>query len=120
MVRDTRTDIVTRTHVEELVNSFYDKVKRDDLLAPVFAQVNWPQHLPVMYNFWSSVLLGGQSYQGNPFARHVHLQINRQHFNRWLALFNETVDERFTGFNANEAKNRAHTIAQLFQYKMGL
>ena len=112
--------IVSRDEVKQLVNSFYEKVKQDEFLAPVFAHVYWPHHLPVMYNFWSSVLLGDMSYNGNPFSKHKELPIKREHFTRWLELFLETVDSEFSGPVAEEAKNRANTIASLFQDKMGL
>lgn len=114
------TDIHTRSDIETLVNKFYNQVKTDELLALIFAHVDWPNHLPVMYNFWASILLGDQSYQGNPMSKHFPLKINREHFTRWLQLFMKTVDENFSGPVANEAKNRANTIAQMFQYKMGL
>jgi hemoglobin len=113
-------DIVSRLEVTHLVNSFYERVNKDALLAPVFAHVDWPHHLPIMYNFWSSVLLGDMSYNGSPLAKHIGLPINREHFSRWLALFTETVDSEFSGPVAEEAKNRATTIASLFQHKMGL
>lgn len=114
------TDILTRTEIEVLVNHFYERVKADDLLAPVFAHVDWPHHLPVMYNFWSSVLLGDQSYNGSPMSKHLGLAITTDHFSRWLMLFVETVDTEFKGPIADEAKNRAQNIANLFQFKMGL
>jgi hemoglobin len=113
-------DILTRTDVETLVNKFYNQVKIDELLAPTFSHVDWPHHLPTMYDFWASLLLGDKSYTGNPMAKHFALQINQQHFTRWLELFEQTVDEYFEGFNATEAKKRARTIATMFQFKMGL
>lgn len=113
-------ELNTRTDIELLVNAFYDKVNKDPLLAPVFAHVDWPEHLPVMYKFWSSMLLGEQSYQGNPFQKHQNLKIGTEHFTRWLELFNETVDEHFTGEKAIEVKERAQHIANVFQFKMGL
>ena len=64
-------DIVERKDIELLVDSFYEKVKNDQLLGPVFAHVDWPKHLPVMYQFWSSMMLGEQSYKGNPFQKHI-------------------------------------------------
>jgi hemoglobin len=114
------TDILTRVEVERLVNRFYDQVRKDALLAPVFAHVDWPQHLPIMYNFWSSVLLGDGSYNGSPMSKHIGLTITREHFQSWLKLFMNTVDSEFAGPVADEAKSRAKTIADLFQYKMGL
>jgi hemoglobin len=115
-----KKEIQSRAEIKLLVDSFYEKVNADELLAPVFAHVDWPHHLPIMYNFWSSVLLGEMSYSGNPMAKHLNLAIGTEHFTRWLELFTATVDEHFEGYNATEAKNRAHTVAQLFQYKMGL
>jgi hemoglobin len=113
-------DLTSRKEIEQLVNGFYEQVKKDPLLAPHFQEVNWEIHLPVMYNFWSSVILGDQSYQGNPFQKHIHLPIGQEHFSRWLALFTQTVDDHFEGENSEAIKNRAHTIAQVFQHKMGL
>jgi hemoglobin len=103
-----------------LVNTFYDKVQDDALLGPVFSHVEWPKHLPVMYQFWASMILGEQSYRGNPFQKHVTLPISAEHFERWLALFKSTVDSLFEGERANEIKDRATNIAQLFMHRMNL
>ncbi|MFN8333513.1 MAG: group III truncated hemoglobin [Cyclobacteriaceae bacterium] len=114
------TDIVSRKEIEILVNEFYTLVRKDELLAPVFAHLDWPHHLPTMYNFWSSVLLGDMSYTGSPFPKHVGLKIDHRHFQQWLTLFNQTVNTHFSGPVAEEAKTRAHTIAQVFTHKLGL
>lgn len=113
-------EIAEREDIIELVNRFYDKVKQDDLLGPVFSHVDWPHHLPIMYSFWSSMLLGEQSYKGNPFQKHVALAITASHFERWLELFQLTVDEFFIGDKAIEVKDRARSIAGVWQYKLGL
>lgn len=113
-------DIASRTEIEVLVNEFYNKVRKDALLAPVFAHLDWPHHLPIMYNFWSSILLGDMSYTGSPFPKHVGLKIDQQHFRQWLILFTETVDTHFSGPVAEEAKARAKTIANVFMHKLGL
>jgi hemoglobin len=113
-------EIAQREDIILLVNNFYEKVKMDDLLGPLFAHVNWPAHLPVMYKFWSSMLLGEQSYQGNPFQKHVALAIGAEHFDRWLELFHLTVEENFSGDKASELKDRARSIAGVWQYKLGL
>lgn len=115
-----KKDILTRPDIEVLVNKFYDRVKSDPLLSPQFSHVDWVKHLPVMYNFWSSMMLGDQTYQGNPFQKHVNLPLNRQHFVKWLELFLKTVDEEFHGEKAAEIKTRAQSIAGVFQHKMGL
>ena len=114
----TARDITSRHDIQILVDNFYEKVKVDNLLGPVFAGLDWPHHLPRMYNFWSSMLLGDQSYRGNPFEKHVRLSITSEHFTRWLQLFKETVDEHFKGQKADEVKMRADSIAGIFQLKM--
>jgi len=113
-------DIETREQVVLMVNSFYDKVKVDTLLGPIFSHVDWPNHLPIMHNFWSSLLLGDRSYTGNPMQKHLPLKITMQHFERWLQLFKATIYEHFKGAKADEAKKGAESIAGIFQYKMGL
>jgi hemoglobin len=113
-------DILNRDDIKMLVDRFYDKVKDDSLLGPVFSHVDWPHHLPIMYDFWSSMLLGDQTYRGNPLQRHMHLAINKNHFDQWLSFFNETVDENFQGEKAEEVKMRAQSIAGIFQLKMGI
>jgi hemoglobin len=116
----TTKDITNRHDIMKLVDNFYDKVKIDELLGPVFAHLDWPHHLPIMYNFWSSMLLGDQSYRGNPLEKHLRLNIRSEHFARWLLLFKETVNENFSGEKAEEVKLRADSIAGIFQLKMGL
>jgi hemoglobin len=119
-MNEIKTDILTRQDIEKLVDRFYDKVREDALLGPVFAHLDWPKHLPVMYQFWSSMILGEQSYRGNPFQKHVSLPITAGHFAQWLALFTATVDEIFSGEKAEEIKQRAQSIAALFQHRMNL
>lgn len=68
-MNDNLKEIQSKQEIKELVDAFYDKVNKDKLLSPVFndfAGVNWEKHLPIMYNFWSTVLLGELTYKGNP------------------------------------------------------
>ena len=113
-------DLDTRSNIEVLVRLFYERVNADPLLSPVFAHVDWVKHLPIMYDFWTSMLLGDMSYQGNPFQKHIGLPINAEHFTQWLQLFTATVDDSFSGPKAEEAKTRAISIAGIFQHKLGL
>src|SRR5688572_4242998 len=100
-----KKDITTREDIKLLVNRFYEKVNKDSLLSPVFSHVDWPHHLPIMYDFWSSMLFGDQTYRGNPFQKHLPLPIKSQHFEQWLKLFTETVNENFAGEKAEEVKS---------------
>ena len=116
-------DISSEADVKTLVDSFYEKVNQDQLLGLVFnevAQVEWAEHLPTMYRFWSSLLLRSNTYQGQPWPKHAVLPVGAGHFNRWLTLFKQTVDEHFAGPKAAEAKNIAASIADTFQNRMQL
>lgn len=81
--------------LEPALRRFYDKVKADDLVGPVFARAvhDWDAHIKVMVDFWSRALLGTERYHGQPFAPHVPLRIGQAHFERWLALWKEATAE---------------------------
>ncbi|GAA0892685.1 hypothetical protein GCM10009122_23640 [Fulvivirga kasyanovii] len=114
-------EILELADIRLLVDSFYDKVREDDRLASVFNEKigdQWPKHLERMYRFWQTILLEEHTYHGSPFAPHAGLPVNRAHFDRWLYLFYQTVDENFTGELAREAKWRAGKMAQMFLYKI--
>ena len=120
ILTEVKKDITNRDDIKLLVDRFYDQVKGDPTIGPIFAHVDWPHHLPIMYNFWSTMLLGDQSYMGNPFQKHLPLPLKAGHFQQWLKLFIRTVDENFEGQKAEEVKMRANSIAGIFQHRMGL
>lgn len=116
-----KSDILQLDHVKLLVDTFYGKVREDDLLAAIFngrIEDRWPQHLAKMYTFWQTVLLSEQTYFSSPFPPHATLPIEKKHFDRWLKLFNETIDELFAGQVADEARWRANKMAEMFQIKI--
>jgi hemoglobin len=116
-----KTDILTIDDVKLLVDNFYTKVRENELLSTVFNNVigdNWTAHLEKMYGFWQTLLLDTPVYSGSPFLKHAKLPIAKEHFNTWMSLFNETIDEHFTGEKANEAKWRAERMSEMFQYKL--
>lgn len=113
--------IETSADIQLLVDSFYGKVREDELIGPIFNSVienRWPEHLQTMYRFWGTVLLYEKSYRGHPFLPHSKLPIEKKHFDRWLELFRETLDEFFTGKVAEEAKWRSEKMAEMFQFKL--
>jgi hemoglobin len=113
-------DIVSRKDIQQLVDLFYKRVQANTVLAPFFSHVTWDSHLGIMYNFWSSMILGDQSYQGHPLHKHLPLPIAPVHFKEWVALFTSTVDELYKGEKAEEIKMRAKSIAGVFEARMGL
>lgn len=115
----------SREDIELLVNSFYNKVVKDETIGFFFKdviKVDWDKHLPKMYSFWESILFGQMSYKGNPMA--VHFPINqmeameKKHFEKWLELWKQTIEENFTGQNASMAIKKSENIANLMAYKM--
>ncbi|RTQ49124.1 group III truncated hemoglobin [Hymenobacter gummosus] len=117
----TLPDITTEADIRTLVDRFYDKVNQDELLGPIFndvARVHWQAHLPTMYDFWSSLLLGTGRYKGRPFPKHWPLPIGSAHFRRWLQLFYAAVMENFAGPTAEQAKVKALNIAKMFEHRM--
>ena len=115
------SDIASREDVEMLVFAFYDRVRADEMLFPVFDPVigdNWDAHLAKMVGFWETVLLDAKTYFGRPFVPHASLPVNQEHFDRWLTLFNDTVNANFSGAKAEEAKWRAEKMAGLFLSKI--
>jgi len=108
--------------VRALVQRFYDRATKDELIGHFFVGLDLPTHLPKITSFWCMVLLGDPTYQGSPIAAHMMLdrriRMEPQHFDRWLALWESTVDELFTGDKAEEAKQRARTIASVMLHKV--
>ncbi|MBK0382785.1 group III truncated hemoglobin [Pedobacter sp. SD-b] len=120
-----KKDIETHLDIKLMVDSFYDKATADKLLGPVFndiAKVDWDHHLPIMYSFWEATLLSKAVYKGNPMDTHFKLnqkiKLTQEMFNKWKTLFIETIEENFVGKTANDAKQRAVSIADLMFYKI--
>jgi hemoglobin len=112
-------EIVARTGIDELmierlVRGFYAKARADALLGPVFAARigDWEPHLERMCAFWSSVALMSGRYHGSPMAKHLPLPVDAAHFDRWLALFEETAAELCPPVAAAHFVERARRIAQ--------
>jgi hemoglobin len=118
-------DIQNEIDVALLIENFYKKVIPDPLIGPFFTDVvqfSWEEHIPIMNKFWGSVLLGSGSYGGNPMVKHFLLDkksnLNKIHFDRWLELWEKTVNENFSGDKASDAILRAKNIAGLMQHKI--
>lgn len=114
-------DLETIADIKFLVDTFYDKIRKDDLLSPVFAlriTGDWQPHLETMYRFWNAALFGEKGYVGNPFSKHAALPIDGPHFEQWIKLFYETIDAHFEGTIADDAKTRSMIMAHTFYRRM--
>lgn len=113
-----RTDIQHHDHIVQLVDTFYGKVRNDELLGGIFNGIigdRWPEHLEKMHRFWGTVLINEESYTGTPLRPHLDMPIGAVHFQRWLTLFLATVDDLFEGPVADLAKRNALRMADMFQ-----
>jgi hemoglobin len=113
-------DIQNIEDIRILVDRFYTKVRADELLGPVFETRirDWGPHLDTMYRFWNAALFQVREYVGNPFMKHASLPVDGQHFERWIELFYQTLDENFDGPVAQEAKRRSMIMANTFYNRM--
>ncbi len=122
-------DIETRQQIETLMTDFYSKALNDDVIGYLFTEVaklDLEHHLPIIVDFWEMVLFQTINFQ-EKYGRspmQVHLKLNeksplkKEHFTRWLRLFNETIDKSFAGENADLAKMRAVSIANTMLIKV--
>jgi hemoglobin len=111
---------VTENQIVALVDAFYTKVRRDEVLAPVFERAiapdSWPVHLAKMYDFWSSVMLTTGRYKGNPLGVHMRVAgLEAGMFARWLALFRATAEELFAPELAARFRAKSERIAESLQ-----
>lgn len=118
-------DIESKQDIELLVNSFYDKARKDETIGYIFNTIigeDWSHHLPIMYSFWETVLLHVQGYAGNPIQKHIEIDkqipLEEAHFSTWLKLWTETIDSLFSGKVADDAKKRAGLMIQLISAKV--
>lgn len=116
-----RTDILNIDDIKKLVDHFYTSVRENETLGPIFNEKigeRWPEHLDKMYRFWQTVLLEEHTYNGSPFVPHAKLPVEWKHFEMWLAMFSDTVDEFFEGPNATKAKWQGQRMAEMFHHKI--
>lgn len=111
-------DLQDRNDVESLVDQFYRRAFADPLIGPIFtdiAEMDLEHHLPIMCDFWETVLFRAGKYKRNAFRHHVALNdafpLTQEHFDRWLRIWVANVDEEYAGEKAELAKTQARRIA---------
>ena len=110
-------DIESKEDITQLVEEFYTKVLKDELLRGFFNNIDFGHHLPKMVHFWSFVLLNEPGYKNDVTKTHINMPLRKEHFDQWISLFNETVDELFNGEKAESAKKRAFLIRWTIESK---
>ena len=124
-MKSMKKDIRSRADIDVLMNRFYARVMGDEVIGYIFTEVanlDLDHHLPIIGDFWETLILGGNNYQRhrrNPMQIHALLNLKtplrEEHFLRWLRIFKQTVDESYAGERAEFAKTRAETIADRMQ-----
>ncbi len=112
-------DLCSEEEIVQLVHGFYDEVRRDDVLGPIFNRhvKDWNAHLPTMVDFWSSALRGTARFRGSPMPKHAALPgLNIELFQRWLRLFRQTTDALPNAALAAKANDLAERIAHSLWY----
>ncbi|MFT5914212.1 MAG: hemoglobin [Flammeovirgaceae bacterium] len=113
--------IENRTDVSILVNTFYAKIRKDELLGSIFnghiPTDKWPEHLSKLTDFWETNLFVIAKFKGSPSKKHIQVDknlghtIEQTHFGKWLQLWFETIDELYEGELATKAKLSARKMA---------
>jgi hemoglobin len=123
---ERRPDIATREDCERVVRAFYERAFEDPIIGFLFtdvAHLDLEAHVPRITSFWETILLGRRTYGGGAFRPHAELHakvpLRRAHFDRWVALWSETVDEFFAGERAELAKAHARRVATAFHGRLG-
>jgi hemoglobin len=116
MMEQQAQHYISEQEISELVDRFYAKVRQDEEIGPIFnaAVDDWPYHLALLKNFWSTVLNTTGRYKGDPFMKHLPLSLDPPHFRRWLELFEETARETMQPDHAELVVSKAERIAQNF------
>lgn len=115
-----KKDIKDLQDIQLFVDQFYQKVREDALIGPIFlAKIeDWEPHLNKLYGFWNAAIFGVPGFRGNPFAKHAPLGLYPEHFERWITLFNEIINLNFEGQVAEDTKNRARLMADMFMKRL--
>lgn len=119
-----KKDIQGREDIRVLMEAFYTRLLADPSISYLFtdvAKIDMMEHIPVLVDFWDSVLFQSDSYRKNAMQPHMVLHqqspLQKHHFQTWLSHFNSTVDELFEGETAFLAKQRARSIATMIELK---
>lgn len=121
----TKRDISCREDIELFIRAFYECVVKDETIGIIFTSVikmDWENHIPLITDFWETILLDNPVYKNNAMEVHYHInkifQLQKNHFDAWLHLFNSTLLKMYEGPVTNLALQRAAGIAGVMEFKM--
>lgn len=113
-------------HIESMVHRFYGRIRADPMLGPIFESRidDWPYHLDRMVAFWRAVLRSEPTFaiseRGAPPVLHRQIGgLDAAHFERWLTMFGDVVDEIYGREDAIDVMTAARRIAAAFARHIG-
>lgn len=120
-----KPDVTTRSQLEAMLAHFYEQALQDEVIGTFFTEVvplDMKKHLPVITDFWEAVVLGTRGYGKNVMELHRNIHhlsaIKKEHLDRWVALFTQTIQAHFEGPNATLMAQRATSIATMMNLKL--
>jgi len=118
-------DIQNREHIDKVVRLFYDKLLSNELMKPIFldaVKIDFEEHFGILVDFWDNILFYTGAYQRNAMMPHLDLHkvfpLKKVHFDTWLTLFEDSINELYEGEKANQAIERARSIGTIMQMKL--
>ncbi len=121
----SKPDISSSEDIRKIIELFYVFAYKDDLLGPIFLKIfplDLDKHIPITVDFWDSILFFSAVYKNNVMLKHIlvnkKIKLTKQHFDRWLKIFQHSIDELFAGETADLMKQKADLMAQLMRIKM--
>jgi hemoglobin len=116
-----KQDILTDEDIERMVRKQYSLLLADEATAPKFLHLMIEEHFPRIFGFWKMVIFAQPlAYVGNAFQPHIKLDLEKQHFEKWIEFLTEAVNENFEGPNAQKVLQHAKLMAVIFQSKLGI
>lgn len=124
-MEEEKKDLRFREDIAKVVEAFYQSAIQDTEIGYIFsdvAKLNLEEHIPVICDFWETVLFGNMVYRGSVVHKHILLhrksELRPEHFERWLGIWRTKVDALFVGEKAEEMKNRASMMAEMMKHKI--
>ena len=120
-----KSNINNRKDIRKLITVFFEKLLNHEEFRQIFfevAQIDILDHIETSMDFWESALFQTRKYKNELIETHLALhykyRLENKHFDEWLKIFNQSVDEMFEGEIAGIAKQKAYSLATIIKMKI--
>jgi hemoglobin len=120
---------ISRDNIYKMVMTFYAHILgsnnsvSDVFISKLGDNLNsaiWKKHIELLTNFWATMILQEEGYDGNPVAKHIDMPLNKESFSVWLDMFFEVIDDLYEKEAGAIFKQRAVNISQNFINKLNI